>query len=263
MSKPNAANGWVLLPRPNQEASVRLFCFPYAGAGASVFVTWARTLPPQAELCLVQLPGRENRLREPLHRRLLPLVDAMTPCLASCLDRPFVIFGHSMGALVAFELVRHLRRAGGPMPIHLFVSGCQAPHLYDREPPLFDMPQAEFVREVQRRYRGLGPAVLDNPELMEIYLPILRADFELVDTYRSAADAPLECPITAMGGEDDCIVREDLAAWQTHTRGPFRLLMLPGDHFFVDTARDAVLATVGAELRRSPPVGSGRPCSMK
>ncbi len=197
-----APDRWLAYRRPRPGAEVRLFCFPHAGGGASLFHGWADRLPPAVEVCPVQLPGRETRFGEPPINRLGPLVGALAEALLPHLDRPFAFFGHSLGALIGFELARRLRRERGLEPVHLFASACAAPQRWGCVRPIHALPDAAFRKEL-RRLRGTAPAVLDNEELMEILLPALRADFALCETYAYGEDDPLSCPVTAVGGLRD------------------------------------------------------------
>src|SRR5262249_44475104 len=234
MSWPTVTERWLAYVSPRPQAPVRLFCFPYAGGGASVYRGWADGLAGAAEVCPVQLPGRENRFREPVFTRLPPLIEALAEALRPFLDRPFAFFGHSLGALVAFELARRLRRDQGAEPVRLFVSACGAPQTRARRggeiPP---RPAGEFWHE-GGRLNGTPTGVLDDGELRELLLPTLRADFAVGETYRYAGGPPLTCPVCALGGlGDETVDRRDLDAWRVRTAGPFRRRLLPGDHFFL------------------------------
>jgi medium-chain acyl-[acyl-carrier-protein] hydrolase len=239
---------WVIRPRPNPRAGMRLFCFPYAGGNAAIYRGWAAMLPDEVELCAVQLPGRGARLREEPFRQLEPLVAALLPALQPFLDRPFALFGHSMGSLIAFELSRALRQLRRPGPLHLFVSGRFAPQIPDPDPPCYALPTPEFVQEL-RRLQGTPEEVLDSPELLELVLPLLRADFELSETYRYRPGVPLACPISAFGGAEDLeVTAEGLGAWREQTRSLFRARTLPGDHFFLIPRQTELLAAIGEDL---------------
>ncbi|MEK7327028.1 MAG: thioesterase domain-containing protein [Chloroflexota bacterium] len=243
---------WLARPVPRPEARLRLFCFPHAGGGVAVFRGWAQALPPEIEACYVQLPGRDSRLREQLHDRLLPLADVVAETLLPRLDKPFAFFGHSMGALLSFELARKLRRHHGLNPVHLIVSGRRAAHLPDPAPPIHQLSEAGFVAAIRRRYDGLSDAVLREPELMQIFLPILRADLAMVETYVCQPEDPLACPISAFGGLQDVNVsREVLDAWRVQTRGAFTLEMFPGNHFFLQSDQALLLPVVSRELEQS------------
>lgn len=243
---------WVAYPDPRPDAALRLFCFPHAGAGAAIFAGWPSLLPRTIDVAAVRLPGRETRLREAPYRRLDLLVDALEAALRPHLDRPFAFFGHSLGALVAFELVRRLRHRGGPLPSHLHVAGRRAPQLPDREPPVSALDDAAFVTELQRRYDGIPRAILDDVELLRLFLPMLRADCELLEGYVYRSEAPLPTPISAYGGRADERARgEDLAAWSVQTIGPFAMDVFAGGHFFLHDAQAELAAAVERELLRS------------
>ena len=241
-------NLWLACPRPNPQANLRLFCFPYSGAGASIYYPWSDTLPATIEVCPIQLPGRETRLAEPPFTRLPPLVKAAAQALLPHLDKPFAFFGHSLGALVSFELARHLQRQRGPRPVHLFASGHSAPQLPDRDPPIHALPEPEFVARL-RHLNGMAKEVLENAELMQLLLPILRADFEICETYVYEAGEPLDCPVSAFGGlRDEYMSREGLEAWRKHTIASFSLRMFPGDHFYLNTDRLLLLRALAQDL---------------
>ena len=225
---------WIKRLRQDPQTRFRLFCFPYAGGGASIFRTWPQRLPRDIEVCAIQLPGREERLAEPLFDRLASLIDVLVNVLHPYMDLPFAFFGHSLGSVVAFELTRRLRRQKASCPLQLFVSGSRAPQILDPDPPLHQLPDAEFIEEL-RRFNGTPLAVLDNPELMELLLPLLRSDMRLLETYGYDHEAPLDCPISAFGGlADKEVSRDELAAWRDQTRSRFRMQIFPGDHFFLN-----------------------------
>jgi len=251
MSSHGVTPAWIVRARAKASPSLRLFCLSYAGGGASVYRRWAEELETNIDVCAVQLPGRERRLREPPFTRLTDLVPACAQGMAPYLERPFAFFGHSMGALVAFELARHLRSRYGVTPVHLAVSGLRAPQTAPRYQPVHQLPDDALVEEVRRRWDGIPAAVLAEPELMEIFLPTLRADLSVVETYAYRDADPFDCPISCFGGLDDQSVdRADLDAWRDQTRGPFRLRMLPGNHFFLQTARDPLVRALSEDLAR-------------
>lgn len=162
-----------------------------------------------------------------------PLVDAIAEQMHSEIQHPFAFYGHSMGGTISFELARELHRRYGTGPVHLFVSGRRAPHVPDTDPPTFNLPHDEFVAEI-KRLNGTPKELLENPETTELFLPLLRADFELLETHQYQPGARLSCPITVYGGLQDADVpAEKLRAWQELTSGAFNIRMLPGDHFFI------------------------------
>jgi medium-chain acyl-[acyl-carrier-protein] hydrolase len=241
---------WITCARPNPQACVRLFCFPYAGGSASIFRTWSGGLPAEIEVCPVQLPGRGSRLMEPPYTRLSRLVQTLSRVLHPYMDVPFAFFGHSMGALLCFELARQLRRLYGLNPLHLFVSGHRAPQIPDPDPPIHQLPDDEFMEELHC-LNGTPEDVLQNALLMQLMLPALRADFEMCEAYMYTIEAPLGCPISAFGGlQDQNILRSDLEAWRDQTSVSFKLRMFPGDHFFLHTSKLLLLETLSEELYR-------------
>jgi medium-chain acyl-[acyl-carrier-protein] hydrolase len=234
-------NSWVICPKQNSQASLRLFCFPYAGGSATIFRTWQDSLPNSIEVCAVELPGRGTRLRETSFTRMVPLVEAIALALLPYLDKPFAFFGHSMGALVGFEVARLLRREYNISPVHLFVSGRRAPQMPDPDSPIHALPEAAFIQEL-RRLNGTPEAVLENVELMQLFLPILRADFAVLETYTYTDRSMLNCPITAFGGLSDREVSyEQLAAWREQTLAFFSVQMFPGNHFFLHSVQSPLL----------------------
>lgn len=253
---PGAEGPWFVRHAAVEAPAVRLFCFPYAGGGASVFRSWGAGLPAGVDLWAAQPPGRESRVGEPALRRLPPLVDALYEAVLPLLDRPYAFFGHSMGALVAFELARRLRAGGAPAPGLLLLGAFRAPHLPNPNIKIYHMPD-EVLKTVLRK-EGTPRQVLDDDELMRALLPTLRADFELCDTYRHAGEAPLPVPMTVFGGDQDVRVsRTDLEGWAPHTDRPFRLVMLPGSHFFIHGSHDLLLAEVSRILGTAFPTGGG------
>jgi medium-chain acyl-[acyl-carrier-protein] hydrolase len=249
MTTVTALDSWIAFRKPNPQARLRLFCFPYAGMGASIFRTWPDGLPAEVEVCPVEFPGRGTRLMETPFTQLLPLVQALTQALAPLLDKPFAFFGHSLGALVGFELARQLRRQSGVQPVRLFVSAARAPQIPHRDRPIHALPEGEFLAEL-RRLNGIPGKVLEEVELMEIMLPVLRADFAVYETYVYSTEPPLNCPISTFGGlQDHRVSRGDLEAWRDQTSVSFSLRMFPGDHFFWNTTQPLLLQALSKELR--------------
>jgi medium-chain acyl-[acyl-carrier-protein] hydrolase len=260
--EPGPENPWIV--RPSQQtrrgpktppaprvapapAALRLVCFPYGGGGASVYRTWPQGLPDNVEVLAIDLPGRERRFRERPFDRLGPLVAALTDAVAPELSPPFAIYGHSLGALVGFSFARELRRRELPGPVHMFLSGRRAPQLPERA-PIHALPDPEFLAGV-RRLGGVPDAVFNDAEIMAFFLPVLRADFTLVETASFAAAPPLACPITALGGvTDERATPEELDAWRVHTSAAFERKLFSGGHFYLQTERDALLAWLSAEL---------------
>lgn len=212
---------------------LRLFVFPHAGSGAFPYRTFAAALPPWIELAIAQLPGRESLFLATPYHAMGSLVEALATVVAPHTDAPFAFLGHSLGAHVAFQLSRALRRQGAPMPRGLIVSGSRAPHLPLRRAPLHALPNARLIEEL-RRYGGTPQVVLDSPEMMDLFLPPLRADLSVLETNQYTPEEPLSCPITALGGrEDHTLTPEELEGWRETTRGPFEAHFFPGGHFYL------------------------------
>lgn len=242
-------NSWIECYRPSPTASLRLFCFPYAGGSARIYRSWGRHLPPGVEVCPIQLPGRDRRIAEPPYSDVMLLVRAAAEALRPLFDKPFTFFGHSMGALISFELAHHLRSEFNLAPEHLFVSGRPAPHVKTREISLYDLPTPRLLEELQH-LNGTPPDVLEHPDLMELMLPLLRADFAIGDIYVFPERTPLTCPITVLGGlRDSAVPRASLQAWGELTGGPFSLRMFPGDHFFLHSDELRLLDVIGRILQ--------------
>jgi medium-chain acyl-[acyl-carrier-protein] hydrolase len=245
MSNPDR---WLLFPKPNPSASLRLFCFHYAGGSAQTFYTWPAELPSTAEIGMVQLPGRGHRLAEPKITRLLQLSRVVAQALQQFTDKPFAFFGHSLGALLCFEVARSLRREHLLEPAQLFVSATQAPHRRRRDEPLSTLPKTALIEKL-REFNNAPPEALQNDELMDLLLPTIHVDFELCETYEYRHETPLGCPITIYGGiEDHEVERERLAAWSEMTAGPSNIRMFPGGHFFINTSRSLFLQTFASDL---------------
>ena len=251
-TRPTAARDpWVVIPRPTPSARLRLFCFPYAGGGASIYGRWPAQLPPEVEVVAAQLPGRESRLAEKPIADMNLLVDRLAEALAPYMDRPFALFGHSNGGLMAFELVRRLRAAGRRMPLHLFVSGRPAPQVELTDPPVHDLPDAEFMATL-RRFGGTPEEVLQNEEIMALMVPLLRADFALGETYVYEPEPPLDLPISAYAGETDGEVPVwQVEAWREQAAGAFHFHSFPGGHFFLQEDQAMVLDRLRRELQEA------------
>lgn len=233
-------------PRP--DARLRLFCFPWAGVGASAFYSWTRHVPAEIELVAIQYPGREDRLGEPAVNRLAPLLEMLLRDVPPHCDRPFAFWGHSMGALLAFELSRAMRSAGLPAPRHLFVSGRQAPQFPEPLPAIPNLPDAAFIVELQQRYGGVPEVIARDAALQALFLPAIRADLELIHTYAYRPGPALEAGISVFGGSEDHVGPAQLEGWREQTSGPFRLYVYPGDHFFITVRAEEILWRVREDL---------------
>lgn len=239
-----AEDRWVARPVADPDARLRLFCFPPAGGSAVEFWPWPELLPAGVEVLAVQLPGRANRIGEPPFERLEPLVRALHDALGSHLRPPFAFFGHSLGALIAYELARRL----GPGLERLYVAAHRAPQLPARDRARHTLGDDELVGEL-RRLNGTPQEILDDGELRELMLPRLRADFAVAETYEHVPGPPLDVPVVVLGGTRDRLVRPaELQAWARLTSAGCRVRMVPGDHFFLHTARRALLDILALDL---------------
>lgn len=216
---------------PPEDAPVRLFCLPHAGAGASAYRAWARGLPSRVGVCPLQPPGRETRMRERALASVEPLVAELADDLAALLDRPYAVLGHSVGAVVAFELVREIRRRGGPPPVHLVVSGRAAPQLPHPRPPTGELTP-DRLAGLLRDLGGTDAAVLADQALMAVMAPLFEADFAVNETYRYRSEPPLDVPITAFRSTGDPrAAAAPVAAWAAQTTREFRSHVLGDGHF--------------------------------
>jgi medium-chain acyl-[acyl-carrier-protein] hydrolase len=247
MSELQVSSPWVKL-NPLKRGRVRLFCFPYAGGGSSAYLPWMSAISPDIELCPVQLPGREDRFSERLFTRVEPLVEAVALALTPYLDVPFAFYGHSLGALISFELARYLRRQGGPVPVHLFVSGCPAPQLPVIDEPIHQLSDEAFIQAL-RGLNGTPDSVLQNADLMRVLLPLLRADFTLCETYSYVPEEPLAFPVSAYGGlQDSRAPCDSIEGWKVQAKQKFILRFYPGEHFFIHTKRNILLQGIHQDL---------------
>ncbi len=230
---------------------VRLLCFSHAGGTALAFYKWPDKFPWNVQVCALQYPGRE-RHAGPFIRRIPDLMNEMTDALLPWLQGPVALLGHSLGAKIAFEFARRFRsRPGAGEIVHLFVSGCPAPHLRSCSDPIYNLPEAKFIERLAN-FGGTPREVLSHPELMQHLMPRLRADFELDDTYTLEPEEPLVCPITAWAADsDDLVPPAQVEVWREHTRGEFKCRIIKGGHFAFYEKEAEILSQVRMELSRS------------
>lgn len=246
-----AKSKWMLVSHTREPAIGRLLCIPFAGGGAAAYHPWVNGVLPGVELIRIRLPGRESRLREPLIDEFDAIIGLLVQELIPWLDLPFFLYGHSMGALLAFELARELRRTRGILPARLFVGGFRAPHLPPPDSPFSHLPTPAFLDRVLQ-YGGIPSLILNEPELMDIFVPILRADFRIIESYVYKEEPPLECPITAFGGMSDPKVTKDrIDAWRIQTAAGFDSHFFNGGHFFLQDSSAHVIERLNAHLAGS------------
>ncbi len=244
------SNKWIVTPIPRPQAKMILYCLPFAGGSSNSFRPWASVLPPAVELRAVELPGHGMRLTETLLRRLEDLLPALSEAVAASAEKPFAIFGHSMGALLGYELVLRLEETFRKFPEHVFLSGHGAPTLPEREEPIHQLPKPQFLQKI-RQYNGTPHEVLENGELMELMEPILRADFEVCETYQPREIRPMHVPLTVLGGiNDPGAPRKDLEAWKDFTTASFNVRMFPGDHFYLLQHRMTLIQAILQDINK-------------
>lgn len=229
---------------------LNLFCFPYAGAGTIEYRSWQVLFPDRIRVCPVRLPGREDRMKETPYSAMDPLVKVLFQELSSDLQKvPFAFYGHSMGAWIAYELCRELRRQQENLPVYLFVAARWAPHLPDPLPLLSPLPDKEFLNQLQERYQAIPPAIFNNAEAMQFFLPVLRGDMQLLDEYQWKPEDPLSVPIHVFyGAEDPRVPPALIPPWAEHTNQSFGIEKIQGDHFFLRSSKKNLISKLTALL---------------
>jgi medium-chain acyl-[acyl-carrier-protein] hydrolase len=237
---------WLDRDQVDSLALSRLFCFPYVGGGSWIYRGWSNYVGKEIEIIPVALPGRDKRLLERPYSGLLPLVGALADVLPQ--DKPFAFFGHSMGALIAFELASELQRRGVGQPFCLFASGCAAPQIPRRTVIRHLLSDSELVAEL-RDLGGTPEEVLQDSGIMKLFLPTIRADFAIVETYKYAQSDVLDCPIVVLHPDRDReTTRDDALAWRLRTSSSFRMETFHGDHFFLHAAKAAIVNLITNEV---------------
>jgi surfactin synthase thioesterase subunit len=230
-----------LLRRPGPRRALRLYCFSYAGGSPAGYLAWQAALDPEIEVCAVQLPGRGARFNEASCTELAQLVATLAAVIGDEAEQPFAFFGHSLGALIAFEVARALAAGGRAQPCHLFLSGCAAPRYRPARPAIHRFDDAALLRELAD-YNGTPPELLAHAELMALLLPAIRADFALVHDYAYRPARLLDLPLTVLAGDADRIgSSNEVTGWSEETRGPCRVRWFAGDHFFLHACTAQVL----------------------
>ena len=238
-------------------AKGQVYCFAHAGGTAATFAPWARTIAarpdPALHITAIELPGHGTRMQEDLVSDVGTLADGIAQAIAGRIltvsSLPYFFYGHSLGGVIAFETVRRLEKLGVPSPRALIVGACRSPEMPALKPSISLLEKTDFIDAVQRRYGGIPAAVLEEPELLEMVLPILRADFRAYETYRYEPGPRISCLLQAFSGQSDPVVgRADMAGWSSHTSGLFLSHSVPGDHFFLTESRQLVLDALSAAV---------------
>jgi surfactin synthase thioesterase subunit len=263
-------NGWCVFPKPNVAAQMRLFCFPFAGGGASTYRSWVESLHASIEVVALEPPGRASRIHEEPLDTLDAFLDMLVPAMLPYLDKPFAFFGHCLGGLTLFATARLLLNEHHLPPQHLFVSGARPPHRllrygpfeehllsqltqhkqFDPFLPMYEQPDEVFVKIIRHFNIGATEDFVNDPELRRLMLPTIRGEFAMSSHYRWAPEPPWDIPITCFTGLDDpYVTREDAVEWSRYTRVAFRLHMREGAHFIVVDDRAFILESINRELR--------------
>lgn len=246
---PKACAPWLVPLKPEDgQTRLHLIAIPYAGGSAAVFRKWSRWLPPSIALYGLELPGRGRRLKEPRLTSMPELVARAAAAIQPVLSDRFALFGHSLGATIAFELGYFLQEQGRSGLAHVVVSGQRALHCPSPLPPISHLPANEFISEILK-FGGTPPALFDSRELRDLLVPMLRADFTLLETFRPGRHQVLNCPLTAYGGlHDDDVSLDDVRAWERYTRGAFQSRVFPGNHFFLQSHDELLVPSLAADL---------------
>lgn len=246
----NMSNAWFSISPVKNKPKFRLFCFPYAGGSARAFGTWSKLLPDWIQVMALTMPGRDSRINEPLITDMSDLLDVLELAIQPYLDIPYAFFGHSMGGLMSYELAMRLRHRNCLRPSRLFLAGRSAPGTKNEERILHILPEQEFIKEL-RELNGIPTELLEHRQLLELVIPIIRADFQAIETWKDTSQGRADCPVTAFGGIDDKhVTPEKLYLWKSHTTASFDMQMFPGDHFFIRSAEVDLIARINYECEK-------------
>jgi medium-chain acyl-[acyl-carrier-protein] hydrolase len=242
-------SSWLLRPFPRPDAQATLVCFPFAGGNVSAFSPWNRFLDDRIELFIANLPGRGQRRLEPPESQLAVVVGALAEAVAALPDRKTVLMGHSLGATIAFEVARRLRGDQQRLPDHLVLSSRRGPRMLDTRTPSHHLSDDAFIAAISERYGGIPEVILQEPALLALFLPALRADITLYERYNYHPQPPLPVPISAWGGRaDPALSPAALEFWREETSAAFSTRWYPGGHFYLQPERAAVLRELQALL---------------
>lgn len=235
---------WYLVYKKNPNASIRLFCFHHSGGSASAYYPWIDHLSPKIEMIAIQLPGRENRFTEPLSNNLKDIVTKLSDGFSIYKDKPFFVFGHSLGALISFEFIQSIHQLYSLYPRHMIISATKAPHLPLRMKNMSKLDD-KTIQEELRVYDGINEEILNNYELFSLFLPIIKSDFSIYENYNFLESKLIPCDILAFSGdEDQTVTQEEILAWSAYTKGQFEHILFPGKHFFIKDNQKKILEII-------------------
>lgn len=235
---------WFQVFHPNPTAKLRLICIPYAGGNASMFNSWAKGLPSDIEVISIQLPGRGMRFSTPSYDDMNLLIDGLMKEIPDILNLPYVLFGHSLGSRIGFEIIKRLNAAELKLPLHFIASGSRGPQVEMNEKPIHSLPTEEFLKEL-KKMNGTSDELLHNSELMNVLMPMLRADFKISETHVSTENTCFNIPLSIFGGADDTkIDLNSLNRWKELFTSLSEITIFPGGHFFIDSHTSQVLLKV-------------------
>ena len=236
-------NKWFVIPKPNVTADLKLICFPYAGGSSSIYRPWINHLPDNVELIIVEPPGRGSRMNEPTYSNMDELTTELSKVIPKLFDKPYIFFGHSLGSRIAFELMNKLSKLSYALPQHFIASGSRGPQNKATRKKIHHLGDTEFIEEI-RSLGGTPREILDNRELLNLFLPMLKADFEIAHDYCYKGNSIFNCPISVFGGQDDEIDTSSLASWEDSFSSSAEVSMFGGNHFFIDHNRVNVINEV-------------------
>jgi medium-chain acyl-[acyl-carrier-protein] hydrolase len=236
-------NNWFLTPQARPKAKMRIICFPYAGGNTSTFSHWANQLPDDIELVAAQYPGRTSRIFETMHNQMDDLVADLITTIPQYLDKPYILLGHSLGSRVAFELMHQINKLNMPKPEHFIASGSRGPQKSVIKKAIYNLTKDEFKAELAK-LNGTPEAVLNNDDLMALYLPMLRADFQIADNYSFQKSVKFTCSFSVLAGSQDEITDEELNSWNDFFITKGEIITIEGDHFFIDKNSSATISAV-------------------
>lgn len=243
-------NNWFVRLNNELDVKMRLICFPYAGGGIATYQPWKTQLPENVELIAMHPPARGMRITEPPIKNMDELVTSLLPEFKALTDKPYILLGHSLGSRVAFEVVKSVAKKQWSMPSLLVASGSRAPHIPMDRPLTQHLSDEDFVNTL-RELNGTPKEILDNQALMDIFLPMLRADFTMSENYLADESIVLPCNIKVLGGRQDRDVSEvQLKAWQKFSRSHVPVTLFDGDHFFIENCREKVLLELRITLEK-------------